>query len=99
MGESLVPFLAGESARLTRPLAADSGRRMQALLFPDGVKVIRDLPHRTIEVYDLTRDPGELENLMDGSDFPAERYVAALDAFFEVHTLSRGNWEPPWRKF
>jgi hypothetical protein len=36
---------------------------------------------------------------MDGSDFPAERYVAALDAFFEVHTLSRGNWEPPWRKF
>jgi arylsulfatase A-like enzyme len=99
MGESLVPFLAGGSTKLTRPLAADSGRRIQALLFPDGVKVIRDLPHRTIEVYDLKRDPGELDNLMDGSDFPAERYVAALDAFFEIHTLSRGNWEPPWRKF
>ena len=99
MGESLVPFLAGGRAKLTRPLAADSGRRMQALLFPDGVKVIRDLPHRTIEVYDLRRDPKELDNLMDGSDFPSERYVAALDAFFEIHTLSRGNWEPPWRKF
>ncbi len=99
MGESLVPLLAGEPAKLTRPLAADSGRRLQALVFPDGVKAIRDLTHQTTEVYDLGRDPGELENLMDHSDFPAWRYAAALDEFFEVHTLRRRGWKPPWRKF
>jgi arylsulfatase A-like enzyme len=99
MGESLVPLLAGETAKTTRPLAADSGRRLQALLFPDGVKAIRDLTHSTAEVYDLKRDPQELENLMDDSNFPAERYAAALEEFFEVHTLERRGWEPPWRKF
>jgi arylsulfatase A-like enzyme len=99
MGESLVPLLAGEATKTTRPLAADSGRRLQALLFPDGVKAIRDLTHRTTEVYDLKRDPQELENLMDNPEFPAERYASALEEFFEVHTLKRRGWEPPWRKF
>jgi hypothetical protein len=83
----------------TRLLAADSGRRIQALIFPDGVKVIRDLTHRTTEVYDLARDPGELDNVLDGTSIPAERYVGALEAFFEAHTLTRRGWEPPWRKF
>jgi arylsulfatase A-like enzyme len=99
MGESLVPLLAGETMKPTRVLAADSGRRIQALLFPDGVKVIRDLTHQTTEVYDLRRDPGELDNLLGEADFPAERYVGALEAFFEMHTLTRKGWEPPWRKF
>jgi arylsulfatase A-like enzyme len=99
MGESLVPLLAGETMKPTRVLAADSGRRIQALIFPDGVKVIRDLTHRTTEVYDLRRDPGELENVLGDESFPAERYVGALEAFFEMHTLSRKGWEPPWRKF
>jgi hypothetical protein len=99
MGESLVPLLAGDAFRPTRPLAADSGRRIQALVFPDGVKAIRDLTHHTSEVYDLRRDPGELENLADREDFPAPRYAAALDEFFAAHTLERPGWEPPWRKF
>jgi arylsulfatase A-like enzyme len=99
MGESLVPLLAGDTVKTTRPLAADSGRRLQALLFPDGVKAIRDITHRTSEVYDLKRDPQELENLMDNPEFPAERYASALEQFFEVHTLKRRGWEPPWRKF
>lgn len=99
MGESLVPLLAGEPMKPTRVLAADSGRRIQALIFPDGVKVIRDLPHQTIEVYDLKRDPGELDNVLDDASFPAERYVGALEGFFEAHTLVKRGWEPPWRKF
>jgi hypothetical protein len=99
MGESLVPLLAGKAATLTRPIVADAGRRIQAMVFADGKKAIRDLMHNTVEVYDLRTDPGELENLSDESGARAARYAGALAYFFDVHTLKRSGWQPPWRKF
>jgi arylsulfatase A-like enzyme len=99
MGQSLVPLLAGGRFEARRPIVADSGRRIQALVFPDGVKAIRDLHRNTQEVYDLKRDPGELRDLSGDPDFPASRYSAGLAAFFALHTLKRPGWEPPWRKF
>ena len=99
MGESLAPLIAGRPATLTRPLVADAGRRIQAMSFPDGKKAIRDLTRNTVEVYDVVNDPGELENLSDNGEASAERYAGALEHFFDVHTLRRSGWTPPWRKF
>jgi arylsulfatase A-like enzyme len=99
MGQSLVPFLYGEAPALTRPIAADSGRRKQALVFPDGVKVLRDLLRDTVEVYDITKDPKETRDLTDDPTFDVEPYVAATERFFESHTLEVPGWKPPWRSF
>jgi arylsulfatase A-like enzyme len=98
MAESLVPFLRGETPKLTRPIAAESGRRQQVLYFPNGYKVITDLVRKTVEVYDLSTDPGEEHDLAeDGPEI--ERYIAAQRAFFKEHTLKIPGWKPPWRKF
>jgi hypothetical protein len=99
MGQSLVPLLGNRPFIPRRPIVADSGRRIQALIFPDGVKAIRDLHRNTLEVYDLKRDPGELTDLSGDPEFPAQRYISGLAAFFEQHTLRKPGWEPPWRKF
>jgi len=98
MGESLVPFLRGETPALTRPIAVDSGRRMQALYFPNGYKVITDLKRGTVEVYDLKTDPEEAWDISERGP-EVERIIAAQRAFFQEHTLKRPGWKPPWRKF
>ncbi|HWA74566.1 MAG TPA: sulfatase [Polyangiaceae bacterium] len=99
MGQSLVPLLSNRPFVPRRPIVADSGRRIQALIFPDGVKAIRDLHRNTQEVYDLRQDPGELTDRSGDPEFPSQRYTAGLAAFFEQHTLRKPGWEPPWRKF
>jgi hypothetical protein len=99
MGQSLVPFLHGERPHLTRPIAADSGRRKQALVFPNGIKVLRDLLRDTVEVYDTTRDPKETRDLTDDPTFDVEPYVHAMERFFASHTLEMPEWKPPWRSF
>jgi len=98
MGQSLVPMLLGTPGQFTRPIAADSGRRMQALFFADGMKVIRDLTRGTVQVFDLRNDPAELRDLTDG-DREVEPYILAMEHFFEVHTLKVPGWKPPWRSF
>lgn len=99
MGESLVPLLRGETPALSRPIVADAGRRMQAMVFADGVKAIRDLHLDTVEVYDLQRDPEERHNRVGDDGFAYRPYLDTLQLFFEVHTLRRDGWKPPWRKF
>ncbi|MGC4068619.1 MAG: hypothetical protein QM784_29010 [Polyangiaceae bacterium] len=84
---------------MTRPIAADSGRRKQALVFPNGVKVLRDLLRDTVEVYDTKRDPKEMRDLTDDPTFDVEPYVDATARFFQNHTLKVPGWEPPWRSF
>lgn len=99
MGQSLVPALSKRPLRLTRPIAADAGRRKQALVFEHGIKVHRDLRRGTVQVFDLNVDPEELVDLTDGDARQIDPYIAATERFFEVHTLKVPGWTPPWRSF
>jgi len=94
MGESLVPTLVGKPQELSRPIAAESVLRQQALYLKDGKKVIFDLLRHTIEVYDLNQDPKEKRDLLEhGADVAAEVETARL--FFEVQRLKKPGWTPP----
>ena len=98
MGQSLVPFFRGQEVSLTRPIAADSGRRMQSIILDGEIKVIVDLQCQTEEVYDLQADPGETNNLVD--DPRSDEQLQALRSFFDTHTLQRpGGYTPPPRRF
>jgi arylsulfatase A-like enzyme len=90
MGQSLVPLLRDPRApKLGRPIVAESDRGHRAMIFPDGMKVIVDDKLHTFELYDLNRDPGELQNLADSAaDLGAQRR-ALLDTFFAAHRLRR----------
>lgn len=81
MGESLVPFMRGETPRFTRPLATDGQDKKQAMLFGDRMKAIIDHRNGTEELYDLQTDPRERKNLAQRAD--ASQYFDTLRAFFE----------------
>jgi arylsulfatase A-like enzyme len=97
MGESLVPFLLGQSRAFRRPIVAET-RLKQSMLFDDRRKVIRDLRRRTLEIYDLERDPGELANLSDDVDTDQEEHVLLLRSFFQVHTYRENGYRVPYVK-
>jgi arylsulfatase A-like enzyme len=97
MGESLVPFLGGESRRFSRPIVAETGLK-QAMLFDDGYKVIRDLRRKTLELYNLAEDPGELNNLSDAVDPDQDEHVLLLRSFFQVHTYREDGYRVPYVK-
>jgi arylsulfatase A-like enzyme len=99
MGQSLTPYLRGENPTLRRPIVADSGRLMQAMVFPDGIKVIRDARRSRIEVYDLTQDPGEKKNLYgEDADQRIRERVAQLVAFLGVHKVPKRGYKIPYRR-
>ncbi len=93
MGQSLVPFLRGESPTLTRPIVAEA-RLIQTMVFPDGMKAIRDLQQGTTEVYNLKKDKKERRDL---SDSAKGRYLRVLEGFFAVHTLPQYGLHAPYR--
>ncbi len=97
MGQSLVPILRGGDVSFTRALAAETGRRQRALIFPDGFKVIENLRAQSIEAYDLAQDPGETRNLIDEMDPRVEDRVLAERVFFARHRLRRPGYSPPYR--
>jgi len=99
LGQSLVPLLRGENVRLTRPLAAEGGRRLEALFFDDGRKTIVDLKKKTREVYDLSEDPKESRNLVGVQGSRADYYLRVHRAFFNAHEFPKPGYEPPWRPF
>lgn len=87
LGQSLVPYLRGERPTLTRPIASDMGS-VQSVVFGK-YKVIDDSRRNMIEVYDLSTDPRERENLygtLDGND---ELMLTALRRFFDVRRTKR----------
>jgi hypothetical protein len=92
LGQSLVPFLRGADPVLTRPLALESQRLIRAMVFDDGMKLIRDQRRGTFELYDLVRDPGERENIYDL--YGQDRLDVAL-AFFTAH-LATKDYSPPY---
>ncbi len=95
-GQSLVPLLEGRDQSLERPLVLE-GRLRRAMYTTDGLKVIEDSRRKTVEVYDLARDPGELDNLFDRDPARSEAAVAALRAFFAVHTAKRAGYRPVYK--
>jgi arylsulfatase A-like enzyme len=97
MGQSLVRLLKGEPETLTRPLAADSGRLIQALVFDDNYKIIRNNRSHTVELYDLNVDPGEKRNIFDTAP-DAQQRLAALDALFEANAHRQPGYKAPYRK-
>jgi len=99
MGQSLVPFLRGESPSLERPIAGDASRRMQMIIFPNGIKVIQDLQHRTLEIYNLRADPDETNNLLEVMGPTGDEYVNGLRLFFKVNAYTRDGYVPPIRRF
>lgn len=82
MGQSLLPLAAGTAKKLDRPLIVDTGRRVQAFCFDDGLKVIFARTKHTTEAYDLKRDPGELVNLAGKGDASIDAAVQTADLFF-----------------
>jgi arylsulfatase A-like enzyme len=92
-GQSLIPLIEGREAALDRPLIAET-RLRQSITTPEGLKVIEDLRRKTVEVYDLTSDPGEAHDLFDEGPARAGAALATLRAFFTAHTLRRPGYRP-----
>jgi arylsulfatase A-like enzyme len=99
MGQSLLPLIAGEAKKLTRPVAVDSGRRLQAFYLEDGKKVIFDINQRTTEVYDLKNDPGELQNLADSGAPGIAEAIETARLYFHTHEFRAPGYKQPWLKF
>jgi hypothetical protein len=95
MGQSLVPLLRGEAAKLDRPILAE-GRLRQAL-YAGKFKVIEDLRRKVVEAYDLEVDPGETRNLAPDRDPRVAGAFATLHAFFEAHAARAPGYRPPFK--
>lgn len=84
-GQSLVPLLRGDDLTLDRPIVVDSEGGKQAMVFRDGLKVIRDTDHSLVELYDLNRDPKEDDSLADEKPGLTARRLGTLAAFVNAH--------------
>jgi arylsulfatase A-like enzyme len=95
MGQSLVPYLRGGRARLTRPLVAESSRGKLAMI-TGTVKVIDDVRVGTCEVYDLAADKAEAVNLIDKPAYAGAARCAQLESFRAEHELHRPGYVTPF---
>ena len=83
MGQSLVPALAGEGVNLSRPILASTLERFRkTALYQPPFKLIVNDRNKTAEVYDLSKDPDERDNL---ADTMAEEMLKDLNALRGVH--------------
>jgi hypothetical protein len=81
MGQSLVPLLRGQEAKLTRPIVASTLNG--ALAYYEGSrKIIWDKKKKTVEMFDLAQDPDERDNIADGG---GDQMLSRLAAFRETH--------------
>jgi arylsulfatase A-like enzyme len=93
MGQSLAPYLRGETPKLTRPIIGEA-RSLLAYVTPERLKVILDTDTGRTELYDLRKDPLELDNIADDTARLA-RPLAYLEKFYETHRLRRKGYTPP----
>jgi hypothetical protein len=84
MGQSLVPLLAGENVKLTRPIFLDSHADYAGMVFDDGIKLV--VHDGVPELYDLRKDPAELVNTYDRHDDAAKRF-GILKSFGAAHSM------------
>lgn len=96
MGETLTPYLRGESPTLTRPLVAESSRGMRAMMFGDGLKVIHNQRAGLHELYDLSADPRELADRTADRAATATERLDLLDSFLDAHALHKPGYEAPF---
>ena len=68
---------------------------VHSLILPSGLKVIYDTRTQTAELYDLSKDPGELQDLSANTELLAEP-LATLHAFFEAHRNKTPGYQPPY---
>lgn len=94
MGQSLLPFLRGESPELSRPILAET-RLIRSLVTREGMKLIFDTRSGRKELYDLKQDPKEAKNLA-GDQQLIGRVWPEMDAFFRTHTIQREGYSPPF---
>jgi hypothetical protein len=95
VGESLVPLLAGRDVELRRPIVAEG--RLRRAMFVGDLKVSIDLRRKTVEAYDLSRDPGELVELSSREPERVGAALAAMQRFFEVHRYAEDGYVPPYK--
>lgn len=94
-GQSLVPLLAGQEVTLARPLLAEGRLRRSLLVGP--LKVLEDHRRKTVELYDLLRDPRETRNLFDPASAESRRALGELRAFFDAHAYTAEGYAPPYK--
>ena len=82
MADSLLPFLEGGRIDPNRVIFMDK-QNESALLFPDGLKVIRR--GGVEELYDVRKDATEADNLWDSMGDEARRRMGLMQAYTDVH--------------
>jgi arylsulfatase A-like enzyme len=96
MGTSLLPHLRGAPLARHRPIMAEG--RLRRVLYASGdLKVIEDGVRKTVEVYDLRRDPGETNNLFDLDRARVAAAVAELRQRHDAIRVRGGDYEPPYK--
>ena len=85
MAESLVPLLLGEKVNDHRPIYMERALT-RALLFPNGLKVMLRSNDRFAQIYDIKRDPAELEDLRESLGPEGDHLHALARAYARVHT-------------
>lgn len=98
MGQSLLPLLAGQAPALTRPILAEAQLK-RALITPGQVKVVHDTRRKTLEIYDLVKDPAELDNLVESAPGKHAELPGTLAHFFAVHAFKQPGYETPFRRW
>ncbi len=92
LGQSLVPFLRGESPTLTRPIAAE---RIETRAFVVGNrKIVVDTEKGLRQIFDLSTDPSETKNLLESLGPQGEAAIDLMEGFFEAHAW-RAEAESP----
>lgn len=90
MGQSLVPFVHGETPRLSRPVVAEA-RELRALWSRDGMKTIWNVESGRFELYDLKKDPKEELDLASDRE-KLGPHAARIRAFFGAHELKKRGY-------
>jgi arylsulfatase A-like enzyme len=88
LGQSLMPFVRGQSPKLTRPIGAE--RHGTRALIIGKYKVIDDYQRGREEIYDLEKDPDEAHNLADEMGPEGAHLLGLVRHFFDAHALPGG---------